>query len=304
MAARPRARHPQPRPQARRRAPSTGWACREPGGRVRARPGAGRPRPRRRRRRVRLRRVGRRAPAGREGLRRPRYEAGRRFADDEHARTSWTCPATCGRPPGLVRHPAPPPPAGRVVLAGAGVGGGSLNYANTLYRPPSAFYAHGPWAGLADWEAELAPHYDTAERMLGVTRSTFHGPVEEAMRRTAEDLGVGSTFTHVPGGGVRPRRRCGRRDGCRPLLRRARARRGPRATAAGTAWSGAAAGAKNTLVKNYLHLAEAARARVELLRTVTRVEPLDPARPGSGWRVTTQRTGSPACPACAGWCAR
>ena len=225
------------------------------------------------------------------------YEAGRRFADGEHARTSWDLPRYLWAPRlgwfGIQRlHRLPDV----VVLAGAGVGGGSLNYANTLYRPPPAFYAHGPWAGLADWEAELAPHYDTAERMLGVIRSTFHGPVEEAMRRTAEDLGVGSTFMHVPVGVFLPT----------PTVRAGETvedpyfgGRGPARTACdgcGNCMVGCRRGAKNTLVKNYLHLAEAAGARVEPLRTVTRVEPLDPSRPGAGWRVTTQRTGSPGVP--------
>src|SRR6476469_9463220 len=54
------------------------------------------------------------------------------------------------------------------VVSGVGVGGGSLGYANTLYRARPAFFEDPQWAGLGNWEAELAPHYDTAERMLGV----------------------------------------------------------------------------------------------------------------------------------------
>ena len=225
------------------------------------------------------------------------YEAGRRFADADHARTSWDLPRYLWAPRlgwfGVQRiHRLPHV----LVLAGAGVGGGSLNYANTLYRPPPAFFASGPWAGVADWEAELAPHYDTAERMLGVVRNTFDGPVEQAMRRTAEDLGVGSTFTHVPVGVFLPT----------PSVRSGQTvadpffgGRGPARTACngcGNCMVGCRLGAKNTLVKNYLHLAEVAGARIEPLRTVTRVEQLDPARPQAGWRVTTQRTGSPGVP--------
>ena len=52
------------------------------------------------------------------------------------------------------------------VASGVGVGGGSLVYANTLYRAKPEFFAHPGWSGLADWQAELAPHYDEAERML------------------------------------------------------------------------------------------------------------------------------------------
>ncbi len=54
------------------------------------------------------------------------------------------------------------------VLSGCGVGGGSLGYANTLYRARPGFYDNPQWSGLADWAAELAPFYQQAERMLGV----------------------------------------------------------------------------------------------------------------------------------------
>jgi cholesterol oxidase len=53
------------------------------------------------------------------------------------------------------------------VLSGVGVGGGSLVYANTLPRPKNEFFNSGNWAGLADWENELLPYYETAEKMLG-----------------------------------------------------------------------------------------------------------------------------------------
>ena len=56
------------------------------------------------------------------------------------------------------------------MLSGCGVGGGSLVYANTLYRPPERFYRDGQWEGMTDWEEALEPHYDTAERMLGAAK--------------------------------------------------------------------------------------------------------------------------------------
>ena len=85
------------------------------------------------------------------------------------------------------------------MLAGAGVGGGSLNYANTLYVPPTPFFRDEQWADITDWESELAPHYETASRMLGVVTNPCHGIVEELMQRTADDLGVGSSFRKTPG---------------------------------------------------------------------------------------------------------
>src|SRR5690349_23844095 len=83
-------------------------------------------------------------------------EAGRRFADDEFPQTSWRARRFLWAPAlrcfgiqriSLLRDV--------LVLSGAGVGGGSLVYANTLYRPPPRFYADPQWAGITDWAAEL-----------------------------------------------------------------------------------------------------------------------------------------------------
>jgi len=57
-----------------------------------------------------------------------------------------------------------------VVLSGVGVGGGSLIYANTLAMPGSGFFDAPSWAHLADWQTELAPHYDTARRIWARSR--------------------------------------------------------------------------------------------------------------------------------------
>src|SRR5512146_2936660 len=54
-------------------------------------------------------------------------------------------------------------------LSGVGVGGGSLVYANTLPVPKDDFFAAPSWGSLASWKSELAPHYETALRMLGAT---------------------------------------------------------------------------------------------------------------------------------------
>jgi len=70
-----------------------------------------------------------------------------------------------------------------IILAGAGVGGGSLVYANTLYEPKDAFYRDRRWAHITDWRAELAPHYDQAKRMLGVVRNPTMTPSDEVMKQ-------------------------------------------------------------------------------------------------------------------------
>jgi len=217
------------------------------------------------------------------------YEAGRRFEDEDFARTSWDVRRYLWAPKlglfGVQRiHRLPD----CIVLGGAGVGGGSLNYANTLYVPPTPFFRDRQWGHITDWQAELAPHYATAQRMLGVGLNPCEGPVEQLMRDTAADLGVAGTFRKTPVGVFfgEPGKRVPdpyfggegpARTGC---------------TECGNCMVGCRVGAKNTLVKNYLALAERRGVVIEPLRTVTRVRPLDPAAPEQGYAVTTVRSGA------------
>ncbi|MBC3191096.1 GMC family oxidoreductase [Pseudonocardia sp. C8] len=215
-------------------------------------------------------------------------EAGRRFSAETLPRTSWDVRSFLWAPRlgcfgvqriHLLRDV--------VILAGAGVGGGSLNYANTLYRPPAAFYADPQWAHLTDWGDELAEHYDRAERMLGVTENPRESRADGVIRAVAEEMGVGDTYHRtrvgvlfgapgdapgaaVPdpyfGGAGPPRHTC---------------------TACGSCMTGCRVGAKNTLDRNYLYLAEQAGATVHPLTTVQAVRP----RPGGGYTVETTATG-------------
>ncbi len=216
-------------------------------------------------------------------------ESGRRFADEDFAKTSWDLRRYLWAPRlkcfGVQRiHRLPDV----MILAGAGVGGGSLNYANTLYVPPAAFFQDPQWADIADWQAELAPHYETASRMLGVVTNPCDGPVEQIMRQTADDLGVGDTFRKTPVGVFfgKPGERVADpyfggagpdRTGC---------------TECGNCMVGCRVGAKNTLVKNYLALAERLGVTIEPLRTVVAVEPIDEGHRAAGYRVTTEATGA------------
>lgn len=219
-------------------------------------------------------------------------EAGRRFADTDFARTSWHVRDFLWAPAlgcyGIQRiHRL----RDVLILAGAGVGGGSLVYANTLYEPLDPFYADPSWAHITDWRAELAPFYDQARRMLGVTTYTGHTPADEVMADVAHDMGVGGTFRKAPVGVF-----FGRDGRAEPGVSAADPyfggagpeRRG--CLECGECMTGCRHGAKNTLVKNYLYLAERAGARVYPLATVTRVRPL--AR-GEGYEVTVRRTDRP-----------
>jgi cholesterol oxidase len=83
-----------------------------------------------------------------------------------------------------------------LVLCGAGVGGGSHVYANTLYVPPRKFFDAPEWAGITDWAGELAPYLDQASRMLGVVRYPYlPTDVDRYMHQVATEMGRGKRST-------------------------------------------------------------------------------------------------------------
>ena len=215
-------------------------------------------------------------------------EAGRRFRDEDFPKTSWRLRKFLWAPGlGLTGIQRIHLLSNVMVLAGAGVGGGSLVYANTLYVPKKPFFQDRQWRDITDWEDELAPYYDQATRMLGVVQNPTMTPADRAMKQVADEMGVGDTFTMTPVGvffgdgggvpaddpyfgGVGPQR-----SGC---------------IECGECMTGCRHNAKNTLPKNYLGLAEQAGAEVFPLTMVTSIEP------GTGdgpWRVVTKRTGRP-----------
>lgn len=90
-------------------------------------------------------------------------EAGRRFEDKDFAKTSWRLHKYLWAPKlGLFGVQRVHMLKDVMILAGAGVGGGSLNYANTLYKPGTEYFQHRQWGHITDWESELTPHYDNA----------------------------------------------------------------------------------------------------------------------------------------------
>ncbi|MFV2008910.1 MULTISPECIES: GMC oxidoreductase [unclassified Micromonospora] len=242
-------------------------------------------------------------------------EAGQRFADHELPRTSWRVRRFLWMPAlgcyGIQRitllRPAARRGAARVraggtgtgetpteessgragvlVLSGAGVGGGSLVYANTLYEPPDDFYADPQWSGITDWRAELAPHYARAKQMLGVVDYPRTTAADGAMRAVADRMGAADTFRSTPVavylgrpgervadpyfGGAGPDR-----VGC---------------THCGSCLTGCRVGAKNSLPKNYLWFAERAGAHI---RPLTTVVGLRPGPDGAGYLVDVRRTGA------------
>ncbi|MDR7302561.1 GMC family oxidoreductase [Haloactinomyces albus] len=212
-------------------------------------------------------------------------EAGKRFADDEFAKTSWDLRRFLWAPQlgcfgiqriHLLRNV--------LVLAGSGVGGGSLVYANTLYRPMKPFYTDSQWAHITDWEDELATHYDQASRMLGVVTNPTVTPSDEVIKDVAADMGVGDTYHPTPVGVYfgKPGE-----DSADPYFGGA----GPTRTGCtecGACMTGCRVGAKNTLMKNYLYLAEAGGAEVWPMTTVSGLAQDTDGR----WRIGTERTGA------------
>ena len=211
-------------------------------------------------------------------------EAGRRFRDQDFPKTSWRLRRFLFAPKlgltGIQRIHALPDV---LVLAGAGVGGGSLVYANTLYVPPDTYFNDAQWKHITDWKRELTPWYDQASRMLGVAENPYFSPSDAAMKEVAEEMGVGDTFRMAPlgvhfgkgagieaadpyFGGVGPTR-----HGCHQC---------------GGCMTGCRFNAKNTLPKNYLGLAEKAGAKVFPLTTVEKIE----ERPDGSWKITARKS--------------
>jgi cholesterol oxidase len=211
-------------------------------------------------------------------------EAGRRFTERDFPKTSWRLSRFLFMPRlglrGIQRIHALPDV---LVLAGAGVGGGSLVYANTLYQPPDTYFQDPQWRHITDWKSELLPWYDQASRMLGVAENPHFSPSDKAMKDVAEEMGVGHTFKMAPlgvhfgkgpgiiekdpyFGGVGPDR-----HGCQQC---------------GACMTGCRFNAKNTLPKNYLGLAESAGAKVFPEHTVESLEEL----PNGGWKITARKS--------------
>ena len=216
-------------------------------------------------------------------------EAGRRYADHEYAESSWQLRRWLWAPSLGLRGIFRLTPFRDIFIAsGTAVGGGSAVYANTLYRAKTAFFDHPQWRDLADWARELAPHYATAERMLGVQTVPFDSAAQTLLKATADHFGVADTFTRTPVGvffgaageevpdpyfdGAGPPR-----TGC---------------TRCGSCMVGCREGAKNTLLKNYLWFAERRGATIFPEHAVVDVRPIGAADGGEGYVVTTERPGA------------
>jgi len=216
-------------------------------------------------------------------------ECGRRFADEDFAKSAWRLRRYFWLPRlglrGIMRMTVF---KDVFIVSGNGVGGGSLGYANTLYRARPAFFENPQWEGLAQWEDELRPHYDTAERLLGVADYEGMTAADELLKEYGERIGVGETFKHTrvgiffgPSGERVPDPYFGgdgpERTGC---------------VRCAACMIGCRYGAKNTLVKNYLWFAERLGAEVIPERQAIDIRPLGAVDGSRGYAVETAHPGA------------
>ena len=208
-------------------------------------------------------------------------EKGRRFAPEDFPKNNWDLKRWFWSPAvglkgffkmSFFKH--------ITIVHGVGVGGGSLVYANTLPTPKDNFFTGGSWSGLADWKKELAPHYQTALRMLGANKNPVVTKSDQIMAEIAQDIGREEHFepTNVAVFFGEPNKKVPDpyfdgegpdRVGC---------------NFCGACMTGCRVGAKNTLDQNYLYLAEKHGAQVLPQSEVTMVRPKE----GGGYEVHTQ----------------
>jgi cholesterol oxidase len=171
-----------------------------------------------------------------------------------------------------------------VIVSGAGVGGGSLVYANTLPIPKTNFYTSGSWGKLADWQSELKPFYQKALKMLGATKNPklFDGDV--ILKDLAKEIGREDKFEHPEvavffgeeGEEVSDPYFNGKgpdRAGC---------------TFCGGCMTGCRHNAKNTLDKNYLYFAQKHGAEILAEKEVYDVVPLDNNEGATGYKISVK----------------
>ena len=159
-----------------------------------------------------------------------------------------------------------------LVLSGVGVGGGSLVYANTLAMPKPAFFKADTWARLTDWATELKPFYQTALAMLGAAPNPCLQVGDLALQRLAHQIGQANHFEPTTVGVY-----FGESDKTVPdpyFDGRGPTRTGCRFC--GGCMLGCRYNAKNTLDKNYLHLAQQRGVVIQAEAEVYDVRPLNP----------------------------
>jgi len=206
-------------------------------------------------------------------------ERGKRFKDTDFPKTNWNLPKYLWFPVlrcfGILQMSIF---RDVFVLHGAGVGGGSLGYANVLMEPSDELFNNPSWRRLADWKQVLQPHYQTARRMLGVVPNPRLWPADAVLKDIAGELGSQPTFRPTTVGVYFGEAGKEGQEAPDPYFDS----QGPvrsSCTHCGGCMLGCRTNAKNTLEKNYLYFAEKLGVLVQPECLVTDVRPLRGALP-------------------------
>lgn len=216
-------------------------------------------------------------------------EKGRRHSPEEFPKTNWNLRKWLWLPSlrffgffkmTFFRHVG--------VLTGIGVGGGSLVYGNTLPRPPREFFNSGNWSGMTDWESELEPYYSISEKMLGAIVNPKLYDSDLALKELSVKLGRSRFFEPVRASvffgepekivpdpffdGAGPER-----EGC---------------SFCGSCMTGCRHDAKNSLDKNYLHLASEMGADILPEHRVISIKTTGSADGSSGYEIVFRKSTS------------
>jgi cholesterol oxidase len=170
------------------------------------------------------------------------------------------------------------------VISGTGVGGGSLVYANTLPIPKSSFFKSGSWSQLNDWENELQPYYQLALKMLGATKNPQLFDSDLALQQLSKDFGIADKFEATNAAVYFGKENVTAPD---PYFNG----EGPERTGCnfcGACMTGCRNNSKNTLDKNYLHLAQKHGAVIMAEQEVINVMPIDKADGSKGYKVSVK----------------
>ena len=197
-------------------------------------------------------------------------EAGKRWSKEDFPETNWQVGRYLWAPQlgargiqrmQLMRH--------ALVLSGVGVGGGSLVYGNTLFEPLDPFF-EAPTIAALGGAAVLKPYFELARKMMGVVANPRITAMDGHARAVAEEYGRGDSFMPSPvavyfgeEGQAAPdpyfEGEGPARTGC---------------TACGGCFLGCRVGAKNTLDRNYLYLAEGLGCQIMAETKVERLVPI------------------------------
>lgn len=207
-------------------------------------------------------------------------EKGKRWNKEDFPKTNWNTPKYMWLPQAgcygfqmltQLKHV--------LIFHGGGVGGGSLVYANQLLVPPDRVFERPEW-GIADTKAAMMPYYEEAQRMLGANPSPQVGRADKCLQEVGIEMRGQDTF-HKNNVGIY----FGQADKTVPdpyFEGRGPERTG--CTFCGSCMVGCPVGAKNTLEKNYLYLAEGNGVQIVPETEVTGVRPWN-----DGYEIITRR---------------